>query len=160
VAETAPLGEVVADRVEAWRPVAQDHDQRLSVIGELPTTPVPRDDVGQILDVLLDNATRYADRHAAITVHGDADGAELRWVVADDGPGLPTDGWTRATERFWRGSAAADGSGLGLAIAREIVAASGGTLRLRPGDGGRGTVAEVRISYDRPGHLGESGEPR
>jgi signal transduction histidine kinase len=158
VADTAPLDEVMADRVEAWRPVAQKHEQPLSVIGELPTAPVPRDDVGQILDVLLDNATRYAGRGAAITVHGDDNGAELRCVVADDGPGMPDDGWARATERFWRGSAAGAGSGLGLAIAREIVAASGGTLRLRPGDGGRGTLAEVRISCDRPVRPCESGE--
>jgi signal transduction histidine kinase len=154
---TAPLDDVIRDRVEAWRPVCQEHDQPLSIAGELPSAPVPRDDFGQVLDVLLDNATRYAGRGAAITVGAAADGAGLRCFVADDGPGLPADGWALATQRFWRGSTAGDGSGLGLAIAQEIVAAYGGTLRLHPGDGGKGMLAEVHIDSDAAVRPGENG---
>lgn len=155
--DTAPLDDVVIDRVEAWRPVAQDHDQRLSVVGEVPPTPVPRDDLGQVLDVLLDNATRYAGPGATITVSAQTDDAGLRCVVTDDGPGLEGEGWVRATERFWRGTSGGDGSGLGLAIAREIVAACHGTIRLRPGDGGVGTVAEVHLRHDSAGRTGCTG---
>ncbi|MFC5729739.1 MULTISPECIES: sensor histidine kinase [Nocardioides] len=142
--DTAPLDDVVLDRIEAWGPVAQEHEQRLTVAGALPSVPVPRDDLGQVLDVLLDNATRYAGRGAVITVTAHADDG-VHCVVADDGPGLPADDWHRATERFWRGSTSGDGSGLGLSIAREIVAARQGTLRIRPGDNGTGTIAEARL---------------
>lgn len=156
--DTAPLDEVVLDRVEAWRPVAQDHEQGLTVVGALPSVPVPRDDLGQVLDVLLDNATRYAGRGAAIAVSAHADDG-VQCVVADDGPGLPADGWRRATERFWRGSTTGDGSGLGLAIAREIVAARDGALRIRPGDDGDGTVVEVRLGRGSNSGGGDGRQP-
>lgn len=142
-AETEPLDEVVTDRVEAWRQLALDRDQRLLAVGEIPPVAVPRDDLGQVLDVLLDNAIRYAGPGATITLRAADDDAGLRCIVADDGPGLPAGGWSRATERFWRGSSTGGGTGLGLAIAHQVVATWGGTVRLRPGDAGRGTVAEV-----------------
>jgi len=158
-AETTPLDEVVTDRVEAWRQLARDREQRLCEVGEIPPTAVPRDDLGQVLDVLLDNAIRYAGRGATITlrVHDD-DG--LRCIVADDGPGLPTDGWSRATERFWRGSGSGEGTGLGLAIAHDVVATWGGSLRLRPGDDGGGTIAEVWLAGDARDRRPTAGEPR
>jgi len=159
-ADTTPLDEVVADRVEAWRQLARDREQRLSDVGEIPPAAVPRDDLGQVLDVLLDNAIRYAGPGATITLRVHDDDAGLRCIVADDGPGLPTDGWARATERFWRGSAAGEGTGLGLAIAHDVVATWGGSLRLRPGGDGGGTVAEVWLAGDARDRRPTDGEPR
>jgi signal transduction histidine kinase len=155
-AETAPLDEVVTDRIEAWRQLALDREQRLLAVGEVPPVAVPSDDLGQVLDVLLDNAIRYAGPGATITLRVSDGDAGLRCIVADDGPGLPADGWSRATERFWRGSSTAGGTGLGLAIARQVVATWGGTVRLSPGDDGRGTVAEVWLP---PGRRPSDGGP-
>ncbi len=159
-AETGPLDEVVTDRAEAWRQLAQDREQWLSEVGEIPPVTVPRDDLGQVLDVLLDNAIRYAGPGATITLRVCDDAAGLRCIVADDGPGLPADGWSRATDRFWRGSAAGEGTGLGLAIAHDVVATWGGRLRLRLGDDGRGTVAEVWLPGDSRGLRQTDKEPR
>jgi signal transduction histidine kinase len=113
-----------------------------------------------VLDVLLDNAIRYAGPGATITIRVCDDAAGLRCIVADDGPGLPADGWSRATDRFWRGSAAGEGTGLGLAIAHDVVATWGGTLRLRPGDDERGTVAEVWLTSDSRDLRAAEREPR
>lgn len=159
-AETGPLHEVVADRVDAWREAARDRDQRLSEVGEVPPVAVPRDDLEQVLDVLLDNAIRYAGRGATITLGVHDDDVGLRCVVADDGPGLPAEGWARAVERFWRGAAGGEGTGLGLAIAHHVVASWGGTLRLRPGDDGRGTVVEVWLTPAANGRRPPDGRPR
>lgn len=150
-APTAPLAEVVADRVEAWRPLAHERGQELTETGSPSAAPVRRDDLGQVLDVLVDNALRYAGPGARVTVEALDDAEGLRCVVADDGPGLPGEGWSRATERFWRGTDDGEGTGLGLAIAHEVAASWGGGLVLRSGgDGdGRGTLAEVWLHRGR-----------
>ncbi|WP_164519672.1 sensor histidine kinase [Nocardioides ferulae] len=119
---------------------------------------MPREDLEQVLDVLLDNATRYAGEGATVVVTAQVRGDEAVVRVEDDGPGVPDDDWDRVTERFWRGSSAEPGSGLGLSIAAALTAARGGELRLGPRPGG-GTLAEVRLPVpERPG-IGPSVAP-
>jgi len=72
-----------------------------------------------------------AEHHGAVEV-----------VVADDGPGIPTNDRDRIFERFLRLDDARTphvaGTGLGLAIAREITQAHGGTLTVEDNEpGGR-----------------------
>ena len=61
-------------------------------------------------------------------------------TIADDGPGIPREQWTRVFDRFVRLDASrardAGGSGLGLAIVAEIVAAHRGTVEVGDRDGG------------------------
>ena len=98
----------------------------------------------QILDVLIDNAIRYAGPGARVELSATetADGV-VGWV-RDDGPGLEHDEWDLATERFWRSGDRRTGSGLGLAIAEELAAANGGRVRLRPAEP-VGTIAEFSL---------------
>jgi len=87
---------------------------------------------------LVENARRYAGGASIRMERGD-DG--LRFMVEDDGPGIPEDELERVFEPFRRGEASRSvetgGSGLGLGIARSIARAHGAslTLRNRP-DGG------------------------
>ena len=91
-----------------------------------------RSALARVVRNLVDNAAR----HAAGRVHlacGADDGTA--WIeVTDDGPGVPQADRARVFERFVRlddARAREDGgSGLGLAIVRELVRASGGTVRL------------------------------
>ena len=61
-----------------------------------------------------------------------AAGRQIRFVVDDDGPGIPLDQRERVFHRFHRTDAARDrasgGTGLGLAIVRAIADAHGGTV--------------------------------
>ena len=67
----------------------------------------------------------------------------MRFVVADDGPGIPPDQRERIFDRFHRTDTARDrasgGAGLGLAIVRAIVLAHAGRVSAgeRPGGGAR-----------------------
>jgi two-component system, OmpR family, sensor kinase len=62
-----------------------------------------------------------------------AAGERIRFIVEDDGPGIPLDQRERVFHRFHRTDAARDrasgGTGLGLAIVRAITDAHGGTVK-------------------------------
>ncbi|GAA3570169.1 HAMP domain-containing sensor histidine kinase [Amycolatopsis ultiminotia] len=135
-AEPADLAAVVAERVDAWRLSADEAGATL-VPRAGHTDPVlvctPESELAQLLDVLLDNAVHHAGRGATITAGWETGEATVTLLVTDDGPGLPPEDLSRATERFWRagGEGAPRGTGLGLAIAREQTRARGGVLELR-----------------------------
>jgi len=72
----------------------------------------------------------------------------LRIVVADDGPGIPAANVETVFALFF--TTKERGTGLGLAVARAAVAAHGGTLALRPGDGGATFVVTLPQSPAGP----------
>ena len=86
------------------------------------------------LSNLLRNAIRYAPG-GAITVSAQKEGAVVRVIVADSGPGLPPDELDRVFAPFYRPDTSRNrdtgGAGLGLAIVKNCVEASGGTVVCR-----------------------------
>ena len=100
----------------------------------------------RVLVNLLDNARRHASSHVALTVDLD-DAGGVRFVVADDGPGIPADERELVFDRFYRVDQARarddGGTGLGLAIVRDVVAAHRGTVTL--GDNHPGLRATVTV---------------
>ncbi|MFB7286484.1 sensor histidine kinase [Actinacidiphila glaucinigra] len=91
---------------------------------------------------LLDNAVKFSP--PAGTVEVDLHAGEL--TVRDHGPGIPPEDLPHVFERFWRSASARSlpGSGLGLSIVARTVQQLGGTVAVRPAQGG-GTVAVVRL---------------
>jgi signal transduction histidine kinase len=99
----------------------------------------------QVLDVLLDNAVKYAGRGATVQIAARPDGGRARLEVRDDGPGLPAEHLQQATERFWRApGSTARGSGLGLPIAERLVTARGGALHVAS-PAGQGLVVTIEL---------------
>jgi signal transduction histidine kinase len=147
-AEAAPPGQVdlaaaVAERVDAWQPVAAERDVRLEadVRGE---ALADRDRLGQVLDNLLANAIAVAPPGSAVTVSGQP--GELH--VRDRGPGMSEDERRRAFDRFWSKGA---GSGLGLPIVKRLLAVDGGSVELFPADrGGLDVVLRLRQRRETP----------
>ncbi len=134
------LTAVVAERLDAWRLAALRAGVRLEATS--PPGPVEAactaSEVEQLLDVLLDNAVKYAGDGATAEISVRSGDGRARIEVRDDGPGLPADQLRQATRRYWRApGSAARGSGLGLPIAERLVTARGGTLRVSspPGAG-------------------------
>ncbi len=104
--------------------------------------------VTRALENLLGNAIRYGSR-AQISLNF-SDRA-VRFVVEDDGPGIPPDGRERAMEPFERLDKARNpnqggGVGLGLAIAADIARSHGGVLRLTESEALGGLRAELSIA--------------
>jgi signal transduction histidine kinase len=67
-----------------------------------------------------------------VTVKVQSVDGEVRLTVTDNGPGIPEDDHTRATERFVRleQSRSRPGSGLGLSLAKAVMKFHGGRLEL------------------------------
>ena len=135
-AATLDLAELARERVEHWRPLADETGIALTVDAEQATVHAARGRLTQILDNLVANALDAARSHVVVVAR---DG-ELR--VIDDGPGLSAEEKSRAFDRFW--TTRSDGSGLGLAIVKRLAEADGAVVELRDGRGG-GLEAVVRL---------------
>ncbi len=145
--------DVVEQRVDQWRALAEERDVQLIV--EIESRRLVRalaGSVEQVIDNLVDNALEVSPSGSVIVIalrdtegdRGVADGAGgVELHVIDEGPGLTDDERRRAFERFWRGSGSGpEGSGLGLAIVEQLMSAAGGSARLdRSPSGGIDAVA-------------------
>ncbi|HEY0641028.1 MAG TPA: sensor histidine kinase, partial [Pseudonocardiaceae bacterium] len=141
-AERAPvdLAAVAAARLRAWQPALPD-----ATLTGSGVALARADVVEQILDVLLDNAAKYAaGARVTVTIGAHPPGAApgppgtVPLTVHDDGPGLPGDEAHRLGERFYRAPShrRVPGTGLGLSIARTLADAADGRLEIgAPGHG-------------------------
>lgn len=125
----------------------------LSVEAEAHPLPTERAvQLGLVLNETVTNALKYAfpEGHAGtVRVRFVRDGADFVLTVADDGIGSPQE--ADVTEkRPPRGS----GSGLGTRLLAALAAQLRGTFTRRPGEGGVGTVAELRFPVTAPGSNG------
>lgn len=131
--ECAPAA-VLHDRIEAWQVASAEAGIRLDA-AEIDDGLVgcSEHELSQVLDVLLDNAIKYAGVHAHVVLSFIVDGGTGRISVRDSGSGLPAEEISLASQRFWRSSqhSAKRGTGLGLSIVDRIVTARGGHLAVR-----------------------------
>ncbi|MFF1253898.1 sensor histidine kinase [Pseudarthrobacter sp. NPDC058329] len=105
-------------------------------------------DLEQILDVLFDNACKYAGPGTTVqisTVKRPVPGKDAGWqtevTVSDNGAGVNPKELELITRRFYRGSAPEAGerpagTGLGLSIVEALVESNGGELVIRETPGG------------------------
>jgi two-component system, OmpR family, sensor histidine kinase QseC len=170
IARTSHLAQQLLDLAaldEAQRPAPRDLDvaqwlraalaqaapqamaQQIELSLDAPDTLRTRLDLPALESIvhnLIDNAVRYSTAGANVAVGLRRDGALLRLVVQDDGPGIPTAEHRRVFERFYRGAGhAANGSGLGLAIVQQAVRRMGGQVQVGAGLNGRGAGFFVSI---------------
>ncbi|WP_336207903.1 DUF4153 domain-containing protein [Nonomuraea sp. LPB2021202275-12-8] len=154
--EAVELGPLVEQAVREASLSREDVRLVPEVAGGLAVRADP-DLLAQVLANLLDNAVRHSPAEGAVTVTAARDGAGIRLVVADQGPGIPESARGRVFERFSRldaGRAAdAGGAGLGLAIVKEIVELHGGSVRIDD-------CAGCRMIIDLPGRTTMADTPR
>ncbi|MEV6019247.1 MULTISPECIES: HAMP domain-containing sensor histidine kinase [unclassified Streptomyces] len=134
------VNEVIAERVAAWKPVAEERGVRLGTDpgGAALTLALGSGHLEQILDNLIANAVDAVPPGGNIRLDHRASGATAVVCVRDDGPGMPPGAKAAAFRRF--ASAKAGGTGLGLAVVHRLVTVNGGTVRLEDTPGGGLTV--------------------
>ena len=117
----------------------------------------------QLLRNLIDNALKYGEADAPVSIAVAVDGAQGALLnVADCGPGIAAEHLPHLTRRFYRTdpgrSRAAGGTGLGLAIVKHIVERHRGKLDIESklGEGTRFTarfpLVEARASQNPDNH--------
>ncbi|WP_298234344.1 ATP-binding protein, partial [uncultured Azohydromonas sp.] len=145
------------------RPVALAEVARLAVADAVPQAQargidlgVPRAEPGEVhghaealrilMRNLLDNALKYTPEGGTVDLSVRREGASMRLVVEDSGPGIPEAERERVLDRFHRvPGTEAPGSGLGLAIVKAIAELHGAALRLERSPRLGGLRVEVRF---------------
>lgn len=92
------------------------------------TIPCGLSDLEEIIDVVLDNAAKYAGDGTTVWVRLEESTEAIRLTIEDSGAGLTSDDLHKIGTRFWRSSkhSMAPGTGLGLAIVMQLMNASSG----------------------------------
>ncbi|MCJ1707487.1 HAMP domain-containing sensor histidine kinase [Microbacterium sp. VKM Ac-2923] len=122
-----------AELTARYRDRLETADLRLRVEpGDAVTVPCGRADLDEMIDVLVDNARKYAGRGSEVRVSLVHETAGIRLVVEDSGTRLADDDLARMGTRFWRAGrdSTQTGTGLGLAIVAQLMRAADGRLEV------------------------------
>ncbi|GAB2789927.1 sensor histidine kinase [Streptomyces daliensis] len=147
------VAEVAAERVEAWRPVAERKGVTLASAGQSAVTgwadPVA---LSSALDAVVDNAVKFTPEGEGVTVTVAPEGEWVTVTVADGGPGLSDSELERVGDRFWRSGRHQNvsGSGLGLSITRALLSAGGAGLAFARGEP-HGLRVVITVPRNEPG---------
>ncbi|WP_326610137.1 HAMP domain-containing histidine kinase [Streptomyces scopuliridis] len=144
------IGEVAAERVAAWRALAEEKGVRLTEHRAAVTAWADPIALSSALDAVIDNALKFTPAGEEVTVTVARNGTTSKIVINDGGPGLTDDELARIGDRFWRSNRHQNikGSGLGLSITRALLAAGGGSIAYEHGEprGLRVTLSVPRSS--------------
>ncbi|HVW69373.1 MAG TPA: sensor histidine kinase KdpD [Steroidobacteraceae bacterium] len=127
------------------------HPVELRIPADLPPVHVDATLIVQVFSNLFDNISKYTPPGTRVHVSAMVDGAFVRVVVEDEGPGLPVGDPERLFDKFQRGSGEGTvvGVGLGLAICQAIVHAHGGEIEAQRREGG-GARFELTLPAEEP----------
>lgn len=107
------VAKLVKDKARVIEPRMGERELRLRVPERLEME-IYDEDFGQILNILLDNAAKYAKSWTEVRL-------EKAWLeVRNDGKTIPPTKLSRIFERFYQVDKTSGGTGLGLAIAKAV----------------------------------------
>ncbi len=97
----------------------------------LPLLKIDRDQIKRVVINLLENAVAAMQENGTITItsHYDPELKMADFMVADDGPGIPSEDRQRLFEPYF--STKKTGTGLGLAIVNSIISDHNGFVRVK-----------------------------
>jgi signal transduction histidine kinase/CheY-like chemotaxis protein len=135
--EPVEVRSAVSEALELLRPLAAERGISV-VLEESPAlylyAKADRQRLKQVLLNLLSNGVKYNRDGGELTLRCvPASEDRIRVEVADDGPGIPSDGLHRLFvpfERLGADSTGVEGAGLGLALSKRLVEAMGGALEV------------------------------
>ena len=122
---------LLQEAVESATPLASA--AQLAVSCSPPSIPVAvasdRERVLQVFANLIGNAIKFTPKGGQISLLACRENSEVRFTVADTGPGIPPEHLDHVFDRYWQAKSTAKlGAGLGLSIAKGIVEAHGGRI--------------------------------
>ena len=139
--------------------------ENVEIVESYPEEPVfvlgDRNQIMQVVTVLLNNAYDAMEGRGRIAVRVRLHPSSGEFEVADSGPGIPSDVLPHMFEPFFTTKPEGKGTGLGLAISHGIVQAHRGQIRARNGSelGGATFVVDLPIAAGAVSTAGETSEP-
>jgi len=150
VKSRVPLARLVQRGVDVLRVQAESKGVGLEVAAKAAQRFVDCDahKMERVVLNIVGNAVKFTGKGGMIdvTVEDDPQAAgRVRFVVRDNGVGIPPEAVGRVMEMYFTVGEQASGSGLGLAISRQIVELHGGTIDIASPPPGREKGTEVRV---------------
>ncbi|WP_434672483.1 DUF4118 domain-containing protein [Pseudomonas sp. R1-15] len=140
--------DIVASALNRLRAVLAPLAVSIEVPTGLPLLYVHAALIEQALVNVLENAARFSPAHGRLLLSAAATTDEIRFAVADEGPGIPEPEREKIFDMFYtaaRGDRGGQGTGLGLAICQGMVGAHGGRISVDEGLDGRGTCIILHL---------------
>lgn len=128
---TYQLNEQIRSIIEEYQEQKNGHEYRIEGMERDIEILADKQRIGQVLDNLLSNSTKYSPSHGLIVVRLSRLQEMCIVEVADQGTGIPDDRKETVFQPFLRlesNKDMAEGTGLGLAIVRDIVQSHGGAI--------------------------------
>lgn len=122
---------LVTEAMESATPLAGAAQIKVScdTYDGMPSVSTDRERVLQVFANLIGNAIKFTPKGGEIRILAALDNGEVRFTVADSGPGIPPEHLDHVFDRYWQAKSTAKlGTGLGLSIAKGIVEAHGGRI--------------------------------
>lgn len=111
--------------------------------------------IHQVLTNLLDNASKYSQENATITVRTEKNSSEIIVHIEDKGIGLKDKELTQVFDEFYRveqsGETQAQGTGLGLAIVKKLVTQMDGKVWATSDGPGQGSTFSFSLPLAEKG---------
>ena len=115
----------------------------------------------QVFSNLVGNAIKFTPRGGRVTISANDAGPEVRFAIADTGPGIPPEQLPHVFGRFWQADTSdRRGLGLGLAIAKSLVEAHHGHIWLESTPGSGTTVSFTLPKSGAAGQLARTARGR
>ena len=154
--EPCDVEDLIGAATEQLERRLQSRSLTIDVPPDMPLVPMDFVLMERVLVNLLDNALKYAPADRPVELAARVEGPEVRFEVADRGPGVPAADLSRMFDKFYRVQqhGSAGGTGLGLSICKGIVEAHGGRIWAQNREGG-GMVISVALPLVGSG--GEAG---
>jgi signal transduction histidine kinase len=122
---------LVQEAVDSATPLASAAHLKVEceVADQTPRVSSDRERVLQVFANLIGNAIKFTPKGGEIRILASLEDSNIRFIVADTGPGIPPEHLNHVFDRYWQAKSTAKlGTGLGLSIAKGIVEAHGGRI--------------------------------
>jgi len=145
--ETVSVPEIIRSVIELYELVAEE--KNITITAELPSElrlKADRTRFQQAVANLVDNAIKYSDNGAGITVLVHKEASKVSISIADEGIGISPSEIDKIWDRLYRGdqSRSQRGLGLGLNFVQAIVKAHGGSVGVKS-EVNKGSIFTITI---------------
>lgn len=149
--DTVALSQVINSAVETSRPLIEEFQHTLKV--ELPSTEVyVRADILRLAQAflnLLNNAAKYSDPGATISISAVLEGTKVNVSVKDNGIGIEADQLPRIFDLFSQVDRSLEksrgGLGIGLTLVQRLVSLHGGQITAHSEGAGKGSTFLITL---------------